>query len=229
MGLKDKGGILMNKTSTDTWEINVKYKSAVDGFRCQQCTDNQPINGKLQYRIFTANGTNMKGGNFAVDLPVSMTSSYFNTSPVFVVYPWFYSQRGESKNFTINSTEIGKTRTLYYYLPPSFAENTYKKYPNILAFDFYPSPLTTLRANGLDKLFSESGTMKEVVVIGYGDYQPASERFDLLTPTPGSGYLTCRNGTLEDLCDGCLPSVLTEDFNRYILQCYSTINTRVKI
>lgn len=208
----------MNKTNKDTWETNIKYQSTIEGFSCQDCADNTIIKNKFQYRIFTANGDNMKGGNFAVDLPVSMTSSYFTTPPVIEVYPWFYSSNGQSNNFTLNSTEIGKTRTLYYYLPPSYEENTFKRYPNILAFDIYPGQqFATIIGNGLDGLLSSSGTIQEVVVIGYGDYQPSIERYTLLTPTPGN-VLFCQNGSFENMCDGCLPNntskLTSEEFER---------------
>ncbi|CAC5361585.1 unnamed protein product [Mytilus coruscus] len=117
----------------------------------------------------------MIGGNFGVDLPVSMSSSYFHEKPLFEVFPWFYSNAGHTSNFTIHSPEIGKERQIYLYLPPI-----------------------------------ETGTTKEFIIIGYGDYQPDHERLDLLTPVPGT-VLTCANGTFYDLCDNCLPINFTVD------------------
>lgn len=119
----------------------------------------------------------MIGGNFVVDLPVSMPSSYFRENPLFEVYPWFYSKAGHTSNFTIYSPEIGKKRQIYLYFPPSFNENTYKKYPNLLVFDLYPGGYSELLAPIIDKLLAETGTTKEFIIIGYGDYQPDHERF----------------------------------------------------
>ncbi|CAC5390096.1 unnamed protein product [Mytilus coruscus] len=62
----------------------------------------------------------------------------------------------------------------------------------------------------IDKLLAETGTTKEFIIIGYGDYQPDHERFFLLTPVPGT-FLTCANGTFYNLCDNCLPINYTVD------------------
>ncbi|CAC5383358.1 unnamed protein product [Mytilus coruscus] len=152
----------------------------------------------------------MIGGNFVVDLPVSMPSSYFHEKPLFEVYPWFYSKAGHTSNFTIHSAEIGKERQISLYFPPSFNENTYKTYPNLLVFDLYPGDYSELLAPIVDKLLAETGTTKEFIIIGYGDYQPGHERFFLLTPVPGT-FLTCANGTFYNLCDNCLPINYTVD------------------
>ncbi|VDI41424.1 Hypothetical predicted protein [Mytilus galloprovincialis] len=210
LGLNWTTGKKMTKTSTDTWEINFNFTSSDDGFRCQECSNDITITTKLEYRILIADKTNMIGGNFAVDLPVSMPSSYFHEKPLFKVYPWFYSKVGQTSNFSINSSEIGKERQIYLYFPPSFNENTYKKYPNLLVFDLYPGGYSELLAPIVDKLLADTGTTKEFIIIGYGDYQPDRERFFLLTPVPGT-FLVCANGTFYDLCDNCLPANYTVD------------------
>ncbi|XP_063415131.1 uncharacterized protein LOC134697045 [Mytilus trossulus] len=210
LGLNWTAGKKMTKTASDTWEILFTFTSSDDGFRCQDCSSDIKITKKLEYRILIADKTNMIGGNFVVDLPVSMSSSYFHEKPLIKVYPWFYSKAGHTSNFTINSTEIGKERKIYLYFPPSFHENTYKKYPNLLVFDLYPGGDSKILTPIVDKLLAETGTTKEFIIIGYGDYQPIHERFVLLTPVPGT-YLTCANGTFFNLCDNCLPKNYTVD------------------
>ncbi|XP_052082610.1 uncharacterized protein LOC127720180 [Mytilus californianus] len=210
-------GKKMRKTLTDTWEINLKFTSSDDGFRCKDCSNDITITKKLEYRILIADRTNMIGGNFIVDLPVSMSSSYFDEKPLFEVFPWFYSKAGRTSNFTINSSEIGKERQIYLYLPPSFNENTFKKYPNLLVFDLYPGSYSELLTSFVDKILAESGTTKEFIIIGYGDYQPEHERVDLLTPTPGT-VMTCINGNFTNSCDNCLPSNLTDDEHRRLMK-----------
>ncbi|CAC5400647.1 unnamed protein product [Mytilus coruscus] len=197
LGLNWTSGKKMTKISTDTWEMHFNFTSSDDGFRCQDCSNDITINKKLEYRILIADKTNMIGGNFVVHLPVAMPSSYFHEKPLFKVYPWFYSTAGHTSNFTIHSQEIGKERKIYLYFPPSFNENTYKKYPNLLVFDLYPGGDSKLLAPIVDKLLAKTGTTKEFIIIGYGDYQPVYERFSLLTPVPGvigyslGGLMSC--------------------------------------
>lgn len=212
LGLNWERGKLMS-ISRDTWISKIKYKSSDEGFQCQSCTDDTRITRKLEYRIFIDDKIDMVGGNFVVSLPVSMTSSYFHGKPIFEVYPWFNKNVGTITNFTILSPQIGGNREIALYLPPSYNENLYKKYPKLFVFDMLPTMLQTFK-HSLDNLLGQSGTTKEFILIGFGDYPPA-ERFNLLTPTPGY-FLTCINGTYSDKCDNCIPSNVTPYNESYI-------------
>lgn len=196
----------MTKTSGYTWSINITYQSSDEGFQCQGCSDETRITRKMEYRIFIDDKKDMVGGNFAVSLPVSMTSSYFDGKPIYEVYPWFNKRVGTISSFTVHSPEIGSDRLIALYLPPSYDENIYKRYPKFFVFDMMPNSLQIFK-NSLDNLIGRSGTTKEFILIGFGSYLPGG-RTNLLTPSPGY-FLNCINGTLLDNCDHCIPSNLT--------------------
>ena len=143
----------------------------------------------------------MQGGNFQLKLPVSLTSNYFNDTPVFYAYPWFFTKEGSASVVPIASPQIGKNRSILLYIPPSFYENTYKTYPTIMAFDIEEEAY-----NVTTHLFNapivETQTVCEYVLVGFGDY-PMDERTDLLTQVYSTGF-KCKNGSIANRCNGCM-------------------------
>ncbi|MEW8547627.1 MAG: alpha/beta hydrolase-fold protein, partial [Candidatus Thiodiazotropha sp.] len=198
-------GIQLNKTVTDTWQALITYRSANTGFSPRFGTDQMLFSGAaLEYRIYIDDITDMIGGNLQIKLRVSKTASYFHEVPEFFAYPWFFSKEGSGEVVSIASRQIGRNRKIFIYKPPSFDENSYKLYPTIIAFD-YTQELYNMSAELLNKPIVESGTVREYILVGFGDYDPPDERVLLLTPVTGLGY-ECFNGTRPDGCDGCFPA-----------------------
>lgn len=216
LGLDWKRGQIIAKTSADTWSITIKYKSSDDGFRCQNCTNDKAIQHLLEYRIFVDDTSDMIGSNLAVKIPVSLTSTYFQQKQNVYVFPWFKIKTGTVTNFTVDSPEIGKTRQIGLYLPPSFMENSFKTYPRFFLLDGSPDMLFLFKPF-MDNLIIDSGTSKEFIMIGFGDYT-SEERFNFLTPTPGS-FLNCKHGTFYDRCGNCLPENYTvAEYQRLMIE-----------
>lgn len=212
-------GKQLSQTEHDTWMVNITYKSSPGGFQCQECSDKSFVPGnKLQYRIFVDDREDMLGANFAIKLPVSKTSPYFDVKPNFVSYPWFYVRSGTIQNFEIQSKYIGGSRNITIYTPPSFEENTYKTYPAIIGFDLSVD-ITTFSKRNIDGPILPHAVAEEYVIVGFGDYKNSGvERTDLLTPTVGPFY-ECVNGTFGDNCGGCIPVDPTDnptEFMRYL-------------
>ena len=219
LGLTWKKGLKLNKTNTDTWQTTITYQSAEDGFRCQNCADKTSFSGAyVQYRIFIDDTTDMIGGNMQFELPISKSSSYFPDSPEFITYPWFFSKNGSVSAVPIESLEIGRNVSVVILRPPSFYENTFKRYPTILTFDF-SEEVYSIFADLLNIPTVVTGTIGEYILIGFGDYVRATERNDLLTPVTGTEY-ACINGSFEDGCDHCLPAKLNaSEYYDYMNKC----------
>ena len=161
----------------------------------------------------------MVGGNLQLKLPVSMTSNYFNDTPVFYAYPWFFSKRGSVTILPIQSPQIGKLREIVVYRPPSFEENTYKIYPTMIVFDLNEE-MYNVSADIINKAIVDKGTIGDFILIGFGDYT-REERSSLLTPVDSPGeYFLCINGSREDRCGNCIPEH-PGSFTNYLSHMYS--------
>ena len=215
----------MNKTGSDTWQITLTYQSAEDGYRCQFCADNTSFTGShVQYRIFVDDMVDMIGGNLQFKMPVSRSSEYFHHSPEILAYPWFYSKKGTATAISMESTEIGRNVSVILSTPPSFYENTYKRYPTILTFDFAMETYK-FRADIVTKPIVDLGTIGEYIAVGFGDYVNMDERDVLLTQVTGTNFV-CINGTFSDNCGHCLPSGINfTEINSYRDSCAKMVTT----
>ena len=203
-------GVRLNKTGADTWRADITYSSASDGFRCQSCDDNSSFIGAVfEYRVYIDDKVDMVGGNLRLKLPISQASSYFNDTPLFYAYPWFFSKKGSASVFKIPSPQIGKNRSILLYRPPSYYENTYKTYSVMVVFDMNEETYN-VSADLINAPLVEKQTVEEFIMVGFGDYDPPRERADLLTQVVGLGFV-CNNGTLGDYCNHCYNAT----FNNY--------------
>lgn len=208
LGLKWTKGVILTQFSSDTWTLRMVYQSSILGFQCQDCPDKSYLDkDTLEYRIFVDDIKDMLGSNFAIHFPISAASSFFNDKPTFVDYPWFFTKNGEVSSYQVDSLYIGQTRNLALYTPPSFKENTLKKYPVLLVFDLEPQFAAILQYVFEVPIYPAT-IAQEFILIGFGDFRGPHGREDLLTPTSGV-QLECINGTLDNKCDGCLPDNLT--------------------
>ena len=207
----------LNKTGVDTWRADITYSSASDGFSCQYCSDNSSFTGHLlQYRVYIDDKVDMIGGNLQLKLPISQVSSYFSDSPKFYAYPWFFSKKGSASVIKIPSSQIGKNRSILLYRPPSYYENTYKTYPTLLVFDLNEGGYN-VSAELINTPIVEKQTVGEFMVVGFGDYDPPSERTALLTQVVGLGF-KCNNGNMSNGCDHCLNATFNGNYTDYIIR-----------
>ena len=146
----------------------------------------------------------MVGGNLQIKLPVSMSSSYFKSSPVFRAYPWFFTKRGSLIILPSQYPPILKSLNIIIFQPPSFHENPYKTYPTTLVLDLNEE-LYNISADVINEAIVGKGTVGEFVLVGFGDYT-RDARSSLLPPVDSPGeYFLCVNGSREDNCGGCVP------------------------
>ena len=207
LGFNWKKGIKLNKTNSDTWRTIVTYESTADGFRCQNCADNSIFNGDhFEYRIFVDDKRDMVGGNLRVRLPVSKSSSYFQEVPEFFAYPWFFSKKGKGDVVTIASPQLGRDFDIVLHKPPSFDENPFKSYPTMIVLDL-SAETYNMSTHLIDTPIVELGATGEYVIVGFGDFQSAEDRLDLLTQVSGPWYV-CINGTAANRCDDCHPEMV---------------------
>ena len=198
-------GKQLQKTSHDTWQIQVDYRSSIDGFQCQTCLDQTFLeNGKLQYRVLVDDLTDMLGANFAVTLPLSKSSQYFDTKPEVIVYPWFYSKSGSSDIIELESPQIGGNRSISVIFPPSFKENTYKTYAVLIVPDLVIG-YSQIKPYVFEGLMIEHGVTVEFVVVGFSDFKSRLMRANLLT-TPVGSQMYCKQGTYSNRCNNCYPN-----------------------
>ncbi|XP_053379134.1 uncharacterized protein LOC123527158 [Mercenaria mercenaria] len=207
LGLEWIKGNQLQKTSSDTWQINIHYQSSLDGFQCQSCQDKSFLeHDQFQYRILLDDNQDMLGANFAVNLPLAKSSSYFNLKPEITVFPWFYSKSGTYENITLESPQIGGNRTISIYFPPSFHENTYKIYPVLIVTDL-KAGYAQIKPYVFEELMYPHGATVEFVVIGFEDYKNC--RTTLLT-TPVGSEMYCKEGTYSNRCNNCYSSTTVD-------------------
>lgn len=215
-GFSWKEGVRLNKTGRDTWRGIITYQSDSNGIRCQYCDNRASLtDANFEYRIYIDDSTDMIGGNLHLKLPISKSSGYFDEIPIFIAYPWFFSQKGVGNVVIIESPQIGKNRSIVIYTPPSFYENTFKAYPVLIVFDLNEE-LYNVSADLINAPIVEKETVGEHIMVGFGDYIHDDERMDLLTQVSGSGFpYLCINGSLADSCDHCVPADV-KDFKEHI-------------
>lgn len=216
LGLHWDKGIALRKIMKDTWQTVITYKWSLHGFECQSCNQQGAVylaDNKLQFRIMINDKIDMRGPNYAVLFPLSQTSSYFDTHPEFVVYPWFYTDAGTLGTFHVDSSILGQTKELVLYTPPSFSENQFKTYPTVLVFDLNEDFAKFFKKNFENPILR--AISEEFVLVGYGDFNFLDgEREHVLTPVPGP-FIDCANGSYN--CDGCIPDgVNATEFERYL-------------
>ena len=213
LGLSWSKGRKMVKDGKDTWYLNITFSSGIDGYRCHgnTCEGNKKVlfpPRKMEYRIFLNDQKNMLGANFAVPLPISRASIEFHERPLFPCHPWFFNETGIFEESRVHSTQLGRDFITPIYLPPSFYENTYKKYSVIVGIDLAPRSRSSFMTydsilSYTNDLFVKHAISEEFIQVGFGDYEMAKERPVLLAPSPGFMF-ECRNGSYRDGCRGCI-------------------------
>jgi predicted alpha/beta superfamily hydrolase len=143
----------------------------------------QTTMGAFEFKPLKNSNIWSTGGNFVV--PASQTDIH--------VYPFFGPSQGTLTTIpNFYSPQLGNSRSLILYLPPSYYENTLKRYPVLYMHDGQNlfNPATAFGGvewqvdENLNSLIAQ-GKVQEVMVVGI--YNTAN-RISEYTPTPDPGY-----------------------------------------
>ncbi|XP_028396865.1 uncharacterized protein LOC114520730 [Dendronephthya gigantea] len=194
LGLSWDEGRIMHKTQQDTWELRLEYAIP---------SNLDLVNGKkpparFEFRVYLDDSKNMLGPNFLLNLPMSTNVKNTSKIPEFWEYPWFFNEKGTVERRTIYSPQLGEARSINVSLPPSFQENTYKKYETLFVND---GQRLGLLLPQLNILMVERALIKEVLVIGV--VNSYANRTRLLAVSNGTD-VHCINGTMQNRCNGCV-------------------------
>ncbi|KAJ3434284.1 putative conserved membrane protein [Anaeramoeba flamelloides] len=146
-------GTLMKQTEANKWEIDLEISD---------------LSNEVEFKALVDDTTWQIGANFG--LTVDSTKKTHS----FVGYPWFYTTNGKYVYLRkVYSPQLKNTRDVVTYLPPSYYENKFKRYDQVIIacdgqnlFNKSTSFLVPWYIqNTVDELISE-GKMEEVVVVG---------------------------------------------------------------
>jgi len=196
---------LLENVGPDTWQFDIRYSTDLDGYTCHNCQENtnNVLQGNTIYlQVFTCKSqvlTPMIGLKAKLKFPVSETSTFFENPPEIVITPNFDNLEGYVHSIKATHPILGE-RDIGIYLPPGYA-NKYKQFPVTIMPDVSPAVLLATKPL-LDSWFTKS--IRETVILGFGDYQARSddlqeltrERVNLLTPVVGD-MIVCKNGTYK--------------------------------
>jgi len=185
----DKGVAMTRLKGTDQFTINLD---------CDATT-------KFEVKLLVKDSTWMLGANHHVDLSQESTLT---------VYPWFNTKAGSTATIIKNvySKELNNTRDVIFYTPPSYNENTYKRYKNVLIMHdgqnlFNPATAPYGSWNAQQALDSSiiGGASDEVLIVGpYNTPDRNDEYTYIYDPSEGCGgkgdlYLDWLESTLLPL------------------------------
>lgn len=194
LGLTWTRGRKMRKlTTSDTWELELQF--AIPGYELP--TENKPA-ARFEFRVYLEDSLDMLGPNFVIALPLSTNAGNSSKTAEFWRYPWFFSKEGSIVKRNVYSPEMRDTYEIVVSLPPSFRENTYKRYEVLIVND---GQRLDMLLPQLKVLMLERALIKEIVLVGIAnDYR---NRTRLLAVSNGS-ELACLNGGDLPVCNGCL-------------------------
>lgn len=194
LGLSWDKGKMMHKIQEDTWELQLAFAipSILD------LPSGKKPSARFEFRVYLDDSRNMLGPNFILNLPMSTNAKNTSKIPEFWKFPWFFNEKGTIKKRTIYSPQLREDRSFTVSLPPSFQENTYKKYETLFVND---GQRLNLMLPQLNILMVKRALIKEVLVIGV--VNAYANRTRLLAVSNGSD-VHCLNGTMRNRCNGCL-------------------------
>ncbi len=103
LGLSWTVSSAMSPVDSTTWQLEIIFKSSVNGYTCQSCGDAAVLSpgDKIRFKFYhlsqaDAAETEMKGPPFTLTLPASKVSvAYQDNNPVHTFYPYFFSTEGK--------------------------------------------------------------------------------------------------------------------------------------
>ena len=198
LGLSWKKGKKMKKSrENDTWEFQLQF--VIPGVELS--TNKKPGTSRFEFRVYLNDSRDMLGPNFVLNLPLSTSTKNITTIPEFWEYPWYFSKKVREIKRKIYSSELQETREVIAVLPPSFQENTYKRYETLIVND---GQRINMMVPQLTALMIERALIREVLVVGITNDDTYSNRVPLLAPSSGANF-HCINGDHDpDDCNGCV-------------------------
>jgi predicted alpha/beta superfamily hydrolase len=190
LGLNWNTGRLMNRDSNDQWSLTLTYTTP--GVR-------------VEVKSLLNDQTWQVGSNAIITTPANNGDAR--------VFPWFGTQQGTvSLLSAISSPELGNSRQLSLYLPPSYSENTLKTITNLVIMhdgqNLFTSGLCSgccpFGCWGIHTPLNNNiigGQMEEVIVVGvFNTNNRISEYTYSRDPSNGGGngeaYLNFLENTL---------------------------------
>lgn len=177
---------------------------------------NCPSNTKVEMKVLIDDKVWMLGSNHHVNENLLTTE----------IYPWFYSYHGTLQVIkNVYSKELNNFRDVIFYLPPSYNENTLKKYSNVLIMHDGQNLFNRSTAymgnawmcqDGLDQSII-TGTSDEVLIVGpYNTADRIDEYTYIYDPSEGAGgkgdlYLDWIESTLIPLTKSNYRTLITRD------------------
>lgn len=176
------------------WDKGIRMTKEVmkDGsYKWSQSVEcDSSVKGPLEVKVLIGDDRWMLGANAFISLASNSTGAS-------EVYPWFYTYSGTLTTIkNVHSDELGNYRDVIYYLPPSYNENTLKKYKNVLIMHdgqnlFNPATSAFGTAwmcqDTLDDLIIE-GKSDEVLIAGaYNTNDRTNEYTYIYDPSEGAG------------------------------------------
>lgn len=175
--------------------------------------------GAFEFKPLKNNSIWSTGGNF----PVSASQTAVH------VYPFFGPSQGSMTTIpNFYSPQLNNSRTLILYLPPSYYENTLKRYPVLYMHDGQNLFNAATAFGGVEWQVDENlntligqGKVQEVIVVGiYNTNNRISEYTPTADPTYGGGnanaYLDFVQNTIKPYIDTHYRT-LTNPANTYML------------
>jgi predicted alpha/beta superfamily hydrolase len=142
-----------------------------------------PSSGGFTFKPLFNDATWAVGANYVVP----------NGNSIVDVYPFFFASQGRFETLSGFSSQIlGNSRSIRVFLPPSYDENTAKRYPVLYMHDGQNIFNAATAFGGVEWQVDETlngmvtqGQAREVIVIGVDNN---SARIDEYTPVPDPGY-----------------------------------------
>ena len=199
LGLNWKKGKMMTKsTEKDTWKLQLQF--TIPGY---ELPSGQKPPARFEYRVYLNDSRDMLGPNFVVNLPLSTNVKNSTKTPEIWEFPWFFNKEGRIIRQSVYSPQFGGNRRVYYMLPPSFYENTYKRYETLIVNDGFRLIMDMIFPQ-LTILMVERALIKEILVVGISNDNERLTRFRLFAVSNGS-ETHCLNGDDDpEYCNGCL-------------------------
>jgi hypothetical protein len=105
-----------------SWDKGVEMKSVGDN-KWSVSINCPPSADKIEMKVLVDDKVWMLGSNHHANPLISSTD----------IYPWFYTYSGSLSIIErVFSKELNNTRDVIFYTPPSYFENTLKRYSNVL-------------------------------------------------------------------------------------------------
>ena len=220
--------IKMNKTDSFVWEANFKYITDPLAATCTRSEHCSFLQSAVEFRLYRDKhgSKDMLGPNFHHRLPISFSTRYPQLNRI-TVYPWFFNNKLYPYSYfakhTLGRSSFSRAKerfTLVYY-PPSFNENTLKRYPLVVLPTDYMLDLLYI-VIFLEHVMVVEGSLEEVIIVveGYGsDLSPyQAPVYRCLDPQNCEGKcMTCLD---PDRLEPCEP----HRFRQQLKQCAQTIN-----